>query len=243
MPKTHGICQFCSDKMVSKCGPKTTWHWAHAPKRNCDPWWENETPWHREWKSRFPEEWRECVHHDPETNEKHIADIKTDSGLIIEFQNSPMSLIELRSREKFYGNMIWIVNGEKFKNRFHVLGPLPDPNSEFAQDIIFFPQRIDHVGRGFWRRSENPGNPSMVEVHSYTKIEDEVWENYNGYHHFHWERPRSVWFDSAKPVYCDFGGDCLYLLRRYDERGLMAVQKWGLGIINSWGALVPEVAK
>ncbi len=64
-PKTSGTCQFCGDNMIARCGRKTIWHWAHSPKRNCDPWWENETPWHRKWKSRFPEDWRERVYQDP----------------------------------------------------------------------------------------------------------------------------------------------------------------------------------
>ena len=114
-PKTKGICQFCGDKMIPKCGPNKMWHWAHTPKRKCDPWWENETPWHREWKSYFPKEWRERIHEDPVANEKHIADVKTDTGRVLEFQNSPMPPDELHSRENFYGDMIWIVNGDKFK--------------------------------------------------------------------------------------------------------------------------------
>ena len=229
--------------MISKCGTKVIWHWAHSPKRDCDPWWENETPWHREWKSYFPKEWRERVHEDLATGEKHIADVKTDTELVIEFQNSPMPPGELESREQFYGNMIWIVNGEKFKSRFHIFDPLPDPDSDFAQDLVFFEQRIDRLGRCFWRRSENPGNTSMVRIRDYPEIEDEIWENYIGHHFFHWERPRSVWFNSTKPVYFDFGDEFLYLLQQYDDRGLMAVQKWGRAIVQTWGGAIPETGK
>ncbi|MGO8749504.1 MAG: competence protein CoiA family protein [Thermoguttaceae bacterium] len=42
-PKMTGMCQFCGDKMIAKCGSRTARHWAHSPKRKCDPWWENET--------------------------------------------------------------------------------------------------------------------------------------------------------------------------------------------------------
>lgn len=91
-PKTIGSCQFCGSNMVAKCGRKAMWHWAHAPQRNCDPWWENETPWHRKWKSYFPEHWRERVHEDPGTSEKHIADVVTDASRVFEFQNSPMPI-------------------------------------------------------------------------------------------------------------------------------------------------------
>ena len=53
------------------------WHWAHRGSRFCDPWWENETEWHRSWKGQFPVNWQEVVHQ-AETGEKHIADVKTE---------------------------------------------------------------------------------------------------------------------------------------------------------------------
>jgi competence protein CoiA len=89
-PKMTGRCPVCGDGALAKCGSKVIWHWAHAGRRHCDPWWQNETLWHRCWKSYFPEPWREVVHVDDETGEKHIADVKTAGGLVVEFQNSPM---------------------------------------------------------------------------------------------------------------------------------------------------------
>lgn len=228
-PRMRGFCQICGEPCISKCGPKVTWHWAHIARTRCDAWWENETPWHREWKSRFPEDWRERVHIDPNTGEKHIADIEAENGLIIEFQNSPIELDELRSREEFYGNMIWVVNGLKFQRQFHILDPLPDPGSTFSQDLVFWPQRIDKAGRCFWRPSENPDadDNSLVRIHSCSEIENEIWENYVGHHHFHWNRPRTVWLESERPVFIDFGDDHIYFLDTYDKRGLRCVQKFG----------------
>lgn len=112
-PKLRGTCQFCGGDLISKCGKVVVWHWAHKSKAACDPWWENETDWHRAWKDRFPKEWQEVIHTDPVTGERHIADVKTPHGLVIEFQHSPMSAEEMRSREQFYGNMIWIVDGAR----------------------------------------------------------------------------------------------------------------------------------
>ena len=99
--------------MVAKCGRIKMWHWAHMPRTSCDPWWGGETEWHRQWKSAFPEEWREVVHFDEQTGEKHIADVKTPSGLVIEFQHSPLDYEEMVSREAFYQNMIWVVDGDR----------------------------------------------------------------------------------------------------------------------------------
>jgi ssDNA-binding Zn-finger/Zn-ribbon topoisomerase 1 len=52
-PKLRGECTGCGGEMVAKCGRVKVWHWAHKGAPPCDPWWENETEWHREWKDRF----------------------------------------------------------------------------------------------------------------------------------------------------------------------------------------------
>ena len=100
----RGLCQYCGASMVAKCGRFKMWHWAHFPRSSCDPWWGRETEWHRGWKNRFPKDWREVVHIDKRTGEKHIADVATPRGLIIEFQHSPLDYDELVSREAFYQN-------------------------------------------------------------------------------------------------------------------------------------------
>lgn len=112
-PGLRGHCPRCSGETVAKCGRVKVWHWAHKGKPPCDPWWESETEWHRAWKNQFPVEWQEYVAADPVTGEKHIADVKTPHGLVIEFQHSPIDPNEIRAREAFYGNMIWIVDGTR----------------------------------------------------------------------------------------------------------------------------------
>lgn len=112
-PGLHGICPHCSSEMVPKCGRVKVWHWAHKGRKICDPWWENETEWHREWKDKFPVEWQEVSHFDEATGEKHIADVKNPFGLVIEFQHSQIKPEERDSREQFYGDMIWIVDGKR----------------------------------------------------------------------------------------------------------------------------------
>jgi hypothetical protein len=110
-PGLHGVCKNCEAVMISKCGQHKLWHWAHKSRINCDPWWEPETEWHRQWKNHFPADWQEIIQFDPVSNEKHIADVKTIHDQVIEFQHSPMKPDELRSREAFYKNMVWIVDG------------------------------------------------------------------------------------------------------------------------------------
>lgn len=110
-----GFCQSCGAELIAKCGEFKINHWAHKKIRQCDTWWETETEWHREWKGNFPIEWQEIIQFDSFTNEKHIADVRTDKGLVIEFQHSHINPIERRQREDFYKNMIWIVDGTRLQ--------------------------------------------------------------------------------------------------------------------------------
>lgn len=110
-----GFCQSCGTEMIAKCGEFKINHWAHKKIQQCDTWWEKETEWHREWKGNFPIEWQEIIQFDNFTNEKHIADVRTDKDLVIEFQHSHIDPIERRQREDFYKNMIWIVDGTRLQ--------------------------------------------------------------------------------------------------------------------------------
>ena len=131
-----GTCETCGSQMVPKCGPRVMHHWAHSSRRDCDPWWENETPWHREWKQHFPEECREVSHADVK-GEIHRADIRTPTGIVIEVQHSSMSESERESRELFYQNLIWILDGRGFKENFHLGCMLPDLNVDVFRDVVW----------------------------------------------------------------------------------------------------------
>lgn len=154
----HGECPQCGRQMVAKCGPLVMHHWAHWRSRSCDPWWENETVWHREWKSRFPEGCREISHTAPD-GEVHGADIVTPTGIVIEIQHSSMTEAERGSRENFYGNLVWVLDGRGFADRFDVYHLLPDPTSDLAKDLIWIKatRRLEGAVRGlFFRRSDDP---------------------------------------------------------------------------------------
>lgn len=113
-PGLSGKCPSCEQEMLAKCGDVKVWHWAHKGRRICDPWWENETEWHRTWKNHFPESWQEVVHRD-DFGEKHIADVKTNQGWAIEFQHSYMKPEERQSRDAFYPKLVWVVDGLRRK--------------------------------------------------------------------------------------------------------------------------------
>lgn len=115
-----GQCPCCGAEMIAKCGEIKVHHWAHKGKLHCDPWWENETEWHRQWKNQFPKEWQEVVHTD-RTGEKHIADVKTAESWVLEFQHSAIKPEERNSRNSFYSNIVWVIDGlrlDKDKSQF-----------------------------------------------------------------------------------------------------------------------------
>lgn len=113
-PGLTGECPVHGHTMVARCGDLRTWHWAHTGSLSCDPWWENETEWHRAWKGLFPDDWQEYVHH-AEDGERHIADVKTREGWVLEFQHSHITPQERQSREAFYQSLIWVVDGLRRK--------------------------------------------------------------------------------------------------------------------------------
>ena len=94
-------CPSCGAAVIAKYGDHRVWHWAHRGVRVCDPWWEPETEWHRAWKNEFPADWQEAVHF-AQSGEKHVADVKTQSGMVLEFQHSFLKAEERAARESFY---------------------------------------------------------------------------------------------------------------------------------------------
>lgn len=113
-----GKCPICDSELIAKCGKFKMNHWSHKGVHNCDVWWEPETEWHRSWKNNFPSEWQENILPNKLANEKHIADILTIDNLVIEFQHSHIDPQERISREKFYGNMVWVVDGTRLKRDY-----------------------------------------------------------------------------------------------------------------------------
>lgn len=215
-PKGLGICQACGNKTVAKCGSQKIWHWAHANKQSCDPWWENETPWHRAWKSHWAVEYQEVVHISGENGERHIADVKNSAGLVLEFQNSPMSGTELASREAFYGNIAWVVNGTSFLKNVEICAKLPDPQYPLSQDMRIYTPRRRGCEFMYHLASENEPGATMVEVYGSHKIQSFVDQTHIGHHLFIWKHPRAIWFSSKVPVYLDFGGEAIWQLIKFN---------------------------
>ncbi|TSJ36560.1 competence protein [Mucilaginibacter corticis] len=153
-PNLTGICAGCGMQVIAKCGTQRIHHWAHRSKV-CDPWWEPETEWHRNWKSNFPLEWQEVILKDDQTGEKHIADVRTANGLVIEFQHSAISPLVRSSREAFYRNMIWVVDGTRLKREHQRFLLAKDQFFEISQNS-FLPGDPGHCLPKAWLASPVP---------------------------------------------------------------------------------------
>lgn len=110
-PNQSGYCPCCKSTVISKCGKTNIWHWAHESK-DCDPWYEPESEWHRSWKLTVPAEQTEVVIH--KNNKKHRADIRLRNGLVVELQHSSISAEEIEAREAFYRDMIWLFDAREW---------------------------------------------------------------------------------------------------------------------------------
>lgn len=224
----RGVCALCGAETVAKCGPRIMHHWAHASRHDCDPWWENETEWHREWKNLFPSECREQIRIAPD-GEVHRADIITPTGIVIEVQHSAMTDAERQSRETFYQNLIWIVDGRGFRKQFDLHHLLPDPDNEEAKDLVWVKAARGMEGANsgiFWRRSENlyAGRGDMVEIHGLHKVEHLI-ATCRGHQQYSWVKPRRTWLDAQCPVYIDFGDEWLLQLQKYGSNKLECVYR------------------
>jgi hypothetical protein len=99
--KQYAYCPGCSQEVISKCGTKKIWHWAHKARGGCD-WYSSESEWHRLWKALFPNHCIEVF------RGKHRADAIDSVDRVWEFQNSYLPKEEIDARELFHDNLLWI---------------------------------------------------------------------------------------------------------------------------------------
>ncbi|WP_227256201.1 competence protein [Pedobacter sp. MR2016-19] len=171
--------------------------------------YRKETVWHRDWKLAFPPSFREVAFYDAANSDTHRADIFTPSGYTIEFQNSPITPAELHSREAFYPNLIWVLNGKKFKG-FKILKHLPDVDDAKLKDYEFC--HSDHLS--MVRKAEvMQGIPNPKILNFYHQELQGVKFTSNLYS-FCWKQPHSVWYLATAKIIVDLGGHFLYELKQ-----------------------------
>ena len=161
-----------------------------------------ETAWHRDWKMAFPESYREKTFLNRALGYYHRADVFTPCGTAIEFQNSAICAEELRSREAFYPNLVWVVNGIKFKG-FKILKHLPDVDDHTLLDFEF----LHRSNLTMVRKGE-------TKVMTFHHPELRSIPLTSHYYSFRWSHPHRVWYEAKCPIIIDLGGYFLYQLKQ-----------------------------
>jgi competence CoiA-like predicted nuclease len=140
-PKGRGTCRACHGPATAKCGRFVGWHWAHKALDTCDRWAERETAWHRNWKNKFPAAWQEVDLYDEALTECHIADVKTEAGVVLEFQRSTIHPDDVQARERFYQRMVWVIDGSRNEfDRINFNMMRSHPNSDGLVKFIWYPR-------------------------------------------------------------------------------------------------------
>ena len=125
----HCFCPECRRPLTHKKGEIKAPHFAHKVDANC-PYGadkESKSEWHIHMQELFPSESLEVRFKNENTGELHIADVYLEqSKTVIEFQHSPISAEEFRSRTLFHAN-----NGRRIVWVFDERGK--DPDLEFGR--------------------------------------------------------------------------------------------------------------
>jgi Competence protein CoiA-like family len=212
IPQSRGECPLCQREVFSKCGEINIWHWAHLQGESCDGWYEPESEWHRDWKKIFGKENSEIII--TKNDVRHIADIYTDSKVVIELQNSPIQKPVILKREVFYEErMLWLINGIHFKNNFSVFDRSADRYSRYSS---WGSEYVKLYGGEFI-------NINTGEITSKPLIPEET-------HSFSWSWARKSWNGVQRPVFIDFGEDSLFWVKR------------GMGTSYGDGKVISKVA-
>lgn len=178
-PRGMGFCQVCEDPLIAHCGEIKVWHWQHRHDRECDPWKEHETLWHRQWKERFPLPWCEVILQNDD-GEKHVADVKTQGQVVIEFQNSPISTHTIQEREDFYQDMVWVINAAEFKKNIRmasiVKSELREIDKESFNQIALVKANIETEIRDLEEKVDQLKITSRSKIQSIGNHQDELKE-------------------------------------------------------------------
>ncbi|PWV55568.1 competence protein CoiA [Chitinophaga sp. S165] len=155
-PGLQGLCPGCGQPVIARCGTERISHWAHRQAKRCDSWWEPETEWHRTWKSNYPLAWQEKFLPDPNTGEKHMADIYASDGLIIEFQHSHIKPEERVARERFYRTMVWVVDGTRLERDYPRFLKGKSAFKKKSKPRVFISEFPDECFPSAWLKSSVP---------------------------------------------------------------------------------------
>lgn len=211
-------CPCCSSDLVIKQGDFKIWHFAHKSKNDCSLWFKPMTEWHKSWQMLFPKHNREVIHICPVTGEKHIADIKTDNGVIIEFQHSSISAKEIQSRENFYGEkMIWVLDANSFNIKMYK----SIEEFDHQNNIDFMLNKSKkHIDEFKYQIAVKLGCHEDF-IYSHLKKSMQVWRDLKNMTYT--ETNKKIFDVSKRHIFIDFGEKMFYL--KYKKNTKIAIHK------------------
>lgn len=220
-PNANATCPLCGEKLINKCGIIKVWHFAHKSKEDCDDWYEPESEWHLNWKNQFSKECQEVV------MGLHRADIKLTNGLVIEFQSSPLSPEQIKEREDFYGNMIWVLNGRTLGKGF---------DFRPKKDIITFRWKNPH--KAWWSNTK----PIYVDLgDKYQNQLDELEEYWKEFNNEYLNKEGFKGLYNSQKIYYDLKKDRLIKYIDYWDNKLLEIKKIYPKIpCGGWGKLITK---
>lgn len=112
-----GVCIGCKNVVIAVCGTMRIHHWRHESGSDCDSWSESIGPWHVSWQDLVLPEFMEVI------RGNHRADIIGNNNIVVELQHSSISSDDIRERESFYGDMVWLFDAT-FRFSYLVSGGL-----------------------------------------------------------------------------------------------------------------------
>lgn len=237
-PNLIAECPNCGNAVRSHCGEHMVHHWKHIKLSDCDDWYEPETEWHRNWKNHFKKDYQEVVKFDTDTNEKHIADVyNPEKDVVLEFQHSPIEIQEIKSREKFYNRMIWVIDLLSIKENLEFI--------KSESEIEYCLSKMRHnLPKDFKVKEDYQLNESQKQVGDFfnmlgldsinTKEShyiSELQKKYQkmckkkGFSLMTWKYLHKRWNDSLKPKFIDLGDKYIYQLIEKVEIGNAYVVK------------------
>lgn len=77
-----------------------------------DAWALPDSTWNLKWKMKFPKELVEISIQGDQ--EKHVGDVRTNTGTVLKFQGRNLTEDQIKQREAFFGQMVWVFRAEKW---------------------------------------------------------------------------------------------------------------------------------
>lgn len=160
-PGVEAICPGCDGEVIPKCGEIKIHHFAHKSASECEGS-KGESPWHRAWKERFPEDSREKYIINLE-GKKRIADVRF-CGHVFEFQTQLPGGEEMRNRQNF-----WKAQGYRFAWIFKMDKSLITKKlAESTYRVWNFSEKLDQAVLPFFL--DDPASGWCLRVDEYERI-------------------------------------------------------------------------